>query len=271
MEGKASHLRARYGAETPLPGAWSETLDLLLAHRSVRAYLPEPLPAGALEAAIAAAQSASTSSNLQAWSVIAVEAAERRQLFAALSDNPHIAKAPLLLVWLADLARLRELSRLQGEAGEGLDYFEGFLLAAVDAALAAQNAAIALESMGLGCCYIGGMRNRPLDVAAALGLPDQVFALFGMAVGRPDPDRPAAVKPRLPQAAVLFRDRYQWGEAQQAAIAAYNERLRSFQRGQKMREQDWTAQATARVRDALALTGRDILKDVLHRFGFKLR
>jgi nitroreductase len=276
MTGKASRLQARYGADTALPGAWNETLDLLLAHRSVRAYLSDALPEGALpqgalEAAIAAAQSASTSSNLQAWSVIAVEAPERRQRFAVLSDNPHIAKAPLLLVWLADLARLRELSALQGQAGEGLDYFEAFLLAAVDAALAAQNAAIALEAQGLGCCYIGGMRNRPLEVAAELGLPQEVFALFGMAVGRPDPARPAAVKPRLPQEAILFRDRYQWDEAQRAAISAYNERLRVFQRGQKMREQDWTAQATARVRDARALTGRDILKDVLHRFGFKLR
>jgi nitroreductase len=266
-----SRFEARYGAEVPSAGAWNETLDLLLAHRSVRAYLPAPLPDGALEAAIAAAQSASTSSNLQVWSVIAVEDAGRKQRLAGFAGNQvHVARAPLLLVWLADLARLRQVSAGKGEAGEGLDYFEAFLLAAVDAALAAQNAALALESQGLGCCYIGGLRNKPQEVAVELGLPQQVFALFGMTVGWPDPARPAPVKPRLPQEAVLFREHYQWSDAQRAAIALYDERLRAFQQSHGMTEQDWTAQATRRVRDVKALTGREILRDFLHRAGFKL-
>jgi nitroreductase len=271
MTDQSSRFQARYGAPSPA-GAWNETLDLLLAHRSVRHYLPAPLPDGALTAAIAAAQSASTSSNLQVWSVIAVEDADRKARLSALAANQaHVAKAPLLLVWLADLKRLREISAQQGEKGEGLDYFEAFLLASVDAALAAQNAALALESLGLGCCYIGGLRNRAEDVAAELGLPQEVFALFGMTVGRPDPARSAQVKPRLPQDAVLFREQYQWGETQRAAIALYNERLRAFQRSQGMTEQDWTTQAAGRVRDEKALTGRHVLRDVLHKFGFKLR
>jgi nitroreductase len=272
MPDQFSRFQARYGGAVPPAGAWNETLDLLLAHRSVRHYLREPLPDGALTAAIAAAQSASTSSNLQVWSVIAIEDAAHQARLAALAANQaHVAKAPLLLVWLADLKRLREVSNLEGEAGEGLDYFEAFLLAAVDAALAAQNAALALESMDLGCCYIGGMRNRAEEVAAELGLPQDVFTLFGMTVGRPDPARPAPVKPRLPQAAVLFRGQYQWGEAQRAAIDLYNERLRAFQRAHGMTEQDWTAQAAKRVRDEKALTGRHVLRGVLHKFGFKLR
>ncbi len=265
-------LTARYGAQMPAPGVWNETLDLLLAHRSVRHYLPDALPDGALDAAIAAAQSASTSSNLQVWSVIAVaDTARKARLAGHAAGQAHVAKAPLLLVWLADLARLRSLSAQAGEPGEGLDYFEAFLLASVDAALAAQNAAIAFESLGLGCCYIGGLRNDAAAVAAELALPPDTFALFGMTVGVPDPARLAAVKPRLPPDAILFREQYQWSTAQQAAIAQYNERLRLFQRAQKMTEQDWTAQATGRVRDAKALTGRHVLRDFLNRAGFKLR
>lgn len=272
MSDPRSRFQARYGAALPPGGAWNETLDLLLAHRSVRSYLPAPLPDGALASAIAAAQSASTSSNLQVWSVIAVEDAARKARLASLAGNQaHVAKAPLLLVWLADLKRVREASFQEGEKGEGLDYFEAFLLAAVDAALAAQNAALALESQGLGCCYIGGLRNRAPEVAAELGLPQEVFALFGMTVGVPDLARPALVKPRLPQEAVLFREQYAWGDAQRAAIELYNQRLRAFQRSQGMTEQDWTAQAARRVRDEKALTGRHILRDVLHKFGFKLR
>ena len=65
---------ARYrDPEGPLVGEGNDVLAQLLAHRSVRAYLPDPLPEGTIETLVAAAQSASTSSNLQPWSVVAVE------------------------------------------------------------------------------------------------------------------------------------------------------------------------------------------------------
>ena len=64
MTGAADKFAKRYGAQVPPPGVWNDTLDLLLSHRSVRHYAADPLPPGALEAALAAAQSASTSSNL---------------------------------------------------------------------------------------------------------------------------------------------------------------------------------------------------------------
>lgn len=271
MDGRAAFF-ARYGDGAHAPHAWNETLDLLLAHRSVRRYLPDALPDGALESAIAAAQSASTSSNLQLWSVIAVADADRKARLAALAGSQaHVARAPLLLVWIADLARLRAISAREKEPGEGLDYFEAFLLAAVDAALAAQNAAIAFESQGLGCCYIGGLRNYSEGVAAELALPPETFTLFGMTVGVPDPARPVSVRPRLPQQAVLFREQYEKGAAQDAAIAAYNARLRVFQKAQGMPEQDWTAQAAKRMRDVPALTGRHVLREFLARAGFRLR
>ncbi len=268
----AGHFRQRYGAAVPPPGVWNGTLDLLLSHRSVRHYTDAPLPEGAVEAALAAAGSASTSSNLQLWSVIAVEDEGRRQrLSVHAAGQAHVAKAPLLLVWLVDLARLRRLGESLNAATEGLDYFEAFLLAVVDTALAAQNAMLAFESMGLGGCYIGGIRNDAPSVAAELGLPPEVFALFGMTVGVPDPARPAHVKPRLPREVMLMREQYSWTEEQRAAIAEYDRRMRAFQRAEGMKEQDWSAQMVRRVRDARALTGRHILRDFLNRIGFRLR
>jgi nitroreductase len=66
-------LAARYGAADISPlKSWNETIDLLLDHRSVRALTDQPLPDGTIETLIAAAQSASTSSNLKVWSVVAV-------------------------------------------------------------------------------------------------------------------------------------------------------------------------------------------------------
>ena len=57
---------------------WNDALDTMTSHRSVRSYRDEPLPPGTLELLIAAAQSAATTSNLQAWSVIAVEDPARK-------------------------------------------------------------------------------------------------------------------------------------------------------------------------------------------------
>lgn len=67
-------LHDRYGSDLfVLDCCWNETLTTLLAHRSVRTYRSDPLPSQTLELLVAAAQSAATSSNLQTWSVIAVE------------------------------------------------------------------------------------------------------------------------------------------------------------------------------------------------------
>jgi len=182
---------------------WSPTLDVLLSHRSVRAYTTEPVLAGILETLIAAAQSASSSSNLQAWSVVAVKDPDRKSRLAALAGNQrHIVEAPLFLVWLIDLNRLARLARARNEPSEGLEYLESFVMGAVDASLAAQNAVVALESLGLGAVYIGAVRNKPAQIAAELGLPPHVFALFGLCVGHRDPAKPAHVKPRRAAAVI---------------------------------------------------------------------
>lgn len=260
----------RYRDALDQPSEWNETLDTLLSHRSVRAYLPDPVPAGTVELLVAAAQSAASSSNLQPWSVIAVEDPARKARLATLAGGQRqILQAPLLLLWIVDHHRLARNGERLDTPASGLHFLESFLLGAVDTSLAAQNAVVALESIGLGSCYIGGIRNRPAEVAAELGLPRRTFALFGLTVGYPDPATPAAVKPRLPQEAVLFRERYDTDDSA-AAIAAYDRRLRSFQREQRMVERDWSEQASQRVRGAEALAGRDRLRATLNHLGFRL-
>ena len=96
------------------------------------------------------------------------------------------------------------------------------------------------------------MRNLPEQVAAELGLPPRVFAVFGMSVGVPDPAGETGVKPRLPRPVVLHREQYAGG-GREAEIARYNATVRGFQREQGMREQDWTQQSIDRVKDAAAL------------------
>lgn len=264
-------LALRYGADAPAEILWNDTIAGLLAHRTVRALLPDALPAALVPTLVAAAQSAASSSNLQAWSVVAVTDAGKRQQLAQLAGGQrHIEQAPLILLWVADLARASALAAAAGQPAEALDYMESYTLAAVDAALAAQNAVVAAESLGLGTVYIGGLRNDPQAVAELAGLPEKAVVLFGLVVGWPDPARPAAIKPRLPQSVVLHHETYE-AAGQGARIAAYDATARAFQRGQGQAEVGWSGLVLARCRDAAALNGRDRLKAVLRQLGFKLK
>lgn len=94
-------LQQRYGTQQDLAGPLPVTtlVETLLSHRSVRFYLPQSVPATAVELAISAAQSAPSSSNLQAWSVLTVEDDERKARINAVAGNQkQIEQAPLLLV-----------------------------------------------------------------------------------------------------------------------------------------------------------------------------
>jgi nitroreductase len=264
--------QARYGSRlaASLP-EWNDTLQTLLTHRSVRAYENQSLPDGTLETLIAAAQSAPSSSNLQTWSVVAVEDAERKARLSVLAGNQaHIRDAPLLLVWLADLARLEAVAARASVKPEGLHYLETLLVGVIDAALAAQNAVVALESLGLGSVYIGAIRNAPEQVAAELALPPHVLPVFGLCVGYADSTRPAQVKPRLPQSVVLHRERYD-AHVQAPGIALYDGILSEFQAQQGQSEAAWTDRSVERWRTRESLNGRDRLRDALASLGFELR
>ncbi len=269
-------LSIRYGTHAPnlqAPDAALPVLEQILNHRSVRNFLPDALPEGTLETLVAAAQSAATSSNLQAWSVVAVEAPERRaQLAELVGQQKHVRQAPLFLAWLADVSRIERLAQYQQQRAEGVQYLDTTLLAVIDAALAAQNAVLAAEALGLGTVYIGGLRNQPEAVAELLGTPAGVFPIFGLVVGRPDPAaRPAAIKPRLAQSAVLHRERYQVAQNLEDEIGDFDQRLGAFQAEQGMPASAWSQQVVTRLRDAAALHGRDQLSQSLQRAGLSLR
>jgi FMN reductase (NADPH) len=192
----------------------NSVLDSIHRHASCRRYKPDPLPASVIEAIIAAGQRASTSSNLQSYSVVAVTGtAKRTRLSELCSGQQHVAEAPVFLAFCADLSRLDRACRLRGYT-QDTSYVESFLVAAVDAAILAQNAALAAESLGLGICYIGSIRNDLPAVIALLELPRLVLPITGMTLGWPE--KAPKVKPRLPLRAVLHWEKYDTGGEDEA-------------------------------------------------------
>lgn len=260
--------RYRHVAPTTLPD--NAVLRQTLAHHSVRSYRADPLPEGTLEVGIAAASSGATSSNLQSWSVVAVEDAETRCRLAELSGGqPYIAQAPLFLAWIVDLSRLERITKREGHGAEALDYEESFLMATLDTGIAAQNAVVAFESLGLGTVYIGGLRNHPEEVASLLGLPARSVAIVGMCVGHPAEHNVGSIKPRLSQDIVLHRERYDHA-AEEGHLEVYNHRDSAYQDEQGLASRRWTHTVVKRVAEASGLGGRHLMRRVLNRLGFPL-
>lgn len=251
----------------------NSVIELIHQHGSVRHYKTDPIPADLIETIVAAGQRASTSSNLQMYSVVVTTAAEKRtQLMALSGDQAHIGQAPVFLTWCADLSRLERVCKLQGYPHDS-GQIENFLLATVDVSLVMQNAALAAESLGLGICYIGGIRNRPQAVIELLHLPRLVFPLCGMTLGWPE--QPPRIRPRLPLEAVLHWEQYQPDD--RAQLLAYDQAMleTGIYRGRQVsggeakppQEYGWLEHSALRV----SKPHRPELRQILLDAGFELK
>jgi nitroreductase len=259
----------RYGAAFSVT-VGNHVLALQLAHRSVRQFTEEHVTEEQVRALIAAAQSAPTSSNLQPWSVVVVRDPARKSRLAQLAAGQQfVDQAPVLLVWIADLARARRVAARNGAAVEATDYLETTLIGFIDAALAAQNAVVAAESLGLGSTFVGAMRNHPREVAAELELPRGCIAAFGLAVGVPDPTENAGIKPRLPQAAVVHHETYD-AVAADAPLSAYDEHLLAYYRRHGL-DGAWTERILTRLEGPGSMAGRHEMRKILEDLGLPSR
>lgn len=238
-----------------------------MSHRSIRAFVEEPLDDETLATIVRCGTSAATSSNIQATTVVRVRDPSTRSRIAEVAGGQrHIETAGAFLVWCADVRRAGVASAMRGvEMTTGMT--EQFIIATVDVALAAQNAVVAAESMGLGICYIGAVRNDPQVVADLLELPDHVYPVFGMCIGVPAQD--PEVKPRLPIEAVLKDEVYGSGPDDAEVIDRYDEVMRDYYRSRSggTKASSWSEEM-ARLLDG---ERRPHMRGFLAARGFELR
>jgi nitroreductase len=265
-------LQKRYGVEAiPAVGPWNDTIALLLDHRSVRGYKPDPVPAGALETLIAAAQSAATSSNMQWTSVVAITDPAKKKVLAEIAGNQkHIEQCPLYLCWVTDMSRNSAIGQAEKTELKVMPWLETFLVASVDVALAAQNAVVAAESIGLSTVYIGAMRNDPERVAKLLGLPPQCFVLFGLCVGYATEQAAGEVKPRMPQPMMLHHERYDASKAG-SLRQTHDKAMTEFSARNEMQAGTWTQRVLNRLGPMSSMNGRERLAAALAALGFTIK
>jgi FMN reductase (NADPH) len=223
----------------------NEVITTILNHRSIRHFKDEQLSDEQIKMIVACAQAASTSSFIQAYSIIGIKDKEKKRKLAEIAGNQeYVEENGHLFIFCADLRRHELIGEMEGkDVQASIESTEKFMVTLIDAGLAAQNAAIAAESMGLGICYIGGIRNNLEAVKEVLKTPDRVIPLFGMTVGYPVKINDQ--KPRLPIEHVYHEEEYEQDkELYLRQIQDYNQVISQYydQRTNGKRKDTWSAQ-----------------------------
>lgn len=239
-------------SKTDLPE--SETINALRNRRSIRKYAPGPVDDAHIDAILGAALRAPTSSNLHAYSVIVVRNPETKsQLAVPCGDQQHIVECPVFIAFCADLTRIESAFQRNGHNLENNNLEIG-LVSSIDASLVGMAAYVAAESLGIRGVMIGAMRNKPEEIADILGLPQRVYAVFGMCLGYPA-ETPKQ-KPRMPVTGVVHHERYD-ADAALAVIDPYDVELKNHYDsiGKKSHPHSWThdvdTKFSTRPRDGL--------------------
>lgn len=236
----------------------NNTIETILAHRSIRKFTDQPIPEATLSTLIDCARAASSSSNIQCVSIIRITDNNKREQLAEFAGGQgYVAQAAEFLVFCADFNRHHQI-----KPDALLGFTEQTLIGAVDSALMAQNCLLAAESLGLGGVYIGGLRNNPDKVCQLLNLPENVFPMFGLCLGYPDQN--PGLKPRLPADLVVHTDEYQ--PLDQEKLAEYDQTMRDYYvaRTKGKVDQSWSEQISA----TLSKEARPFMLQRLNEQGF---
>lgn len=183
------------------------TITGLQTHRSIRKYKDTPIDEVTLNTILESALRASSSGNMQMMSVIVTKDTTRKQkLWELHLEQDMILQAPVLLTFCADFHRMT-LWCEQSDAEPGYDNFYSFMKAVGDTFIAAQNAAIAAESLGLGICYMGTTLYSCTAIAEFLQCPKHVVPITTLVVGHPNES--PALRDRLPLSSIVHTETYQ--------------------------------------------------------------
>jgi nitroreductase len=181
--------------------------NAIFGHRSIRKYKNQPIPDKILEYILEAASRASTTGNMQVYSIVVSTGAEiKKQLWESHFKQEMVKEAPVVLTFCADFNRFVKWCKMR-DAQPGYDNFLSFMTAAIDALLAAQNAALAAEHKGLGICYLGTTTYMADKIIDILELPKYVVPITTLAVGYTNED--PGLTGRLPRRAIVHNEKYQ--------------------------------------------------------------
>ena len=211
--------------ETPVTAASNAVDHAIVSRRSIRGFLPEPVPLDTVRRILSVAARAPSGSNIQPWRVHVLTGEPLARLRAALTEAfmagepehaeydyyPTSWRSPYIerrretgwsLYQLVGVARGDfEAGRLQ--RARNYAFFDapvGMVFAIdrdlelgswLDFGMFLQNIMVAARGRGLDTCPQQSIANYPEIVSQALGIPDTQMIVCGMALGQADPSEPA--------------------------------------------------------------------------------
>ena len=196
----------------------NQVMDVLLKRRSVRVYEEREISPEVRAEILQATLRAPTAGNMMLYSILDVTDQSMKDRLAVTCDNqPFIARAPMVWIFLADYQRWYDYFHASGadelcaqrnltiQKPEEGDLF----LACCDALIAAQNAVIAAESLGIGSCYIGDIMERYETHREMLHLPQYVFPIGMLVFGYPtQQQKEQPYTPRFDEKFIVFENQY---------------------------------------------------------------
>lgn len=196
----------------------NSTIDLIHNRRSVRAYENREISDAVKDVILEAALRAPTAGNMMLYSIIEVSDREKKETLVKTCDNqPFIARAPLVLLFLADYQRWFDyfiasgVEKICEQKGSSLRTPEegDLFIACCDALIAAQTAVLAAESMGVGSCYIGDIMENYETHRELFDLPDYVFPIALICFGYPTKQQEQRkLTPRYAKEYIVCKNRY---------------------------------------------------------------
>lgn len=183
-------------------------IETMLAHHSVREFLDKPVPAEVLDQILKAACNGSTMGGMQLFSIIVTEDKEKMREMAPFHFNqPMATEAPLILTFCADFHRFDRYCECRGVATDTYNNAQAYHWAVTDALIAAQNACVAAESLGLGLCWLGTIFYNVPQFVEALHLPAHVVPVACIPMGYPK-NPTTQLTAKLPVESIVHRETY---------------------------------------------------------------
>jgi nitroreductase len=245
-----------------------DALQSQLEHRTIREFKPEPIPASIFEQLMAVARQTATSNGMQQYSIIRITDPEMKQAVADICHQKYVARAPELLIFIADQHRNAQIAKEKAGSTFYASDMDRFFQGVTDACLAAQNVVNAAERIGMGAMFLGSILNDAEKLCALLQLPELTFPVVGLGLGFPN--QSPQLKPRMGNAMRIFENTYQQFESYLSEVAAYDEEMQTYYdlRNANKRVDSFSDQVVTKLQ--AVIDKRQAIMAVAKKQGFKM-
>lgn len=245
------------------------TIKTQINHRTIREFKNEDIPENIFEQLIEVGRRTASSTGMQYASIIRVKDKSIREEIAKVCNQEYVARAPELLIFVADCYRNSQISKEKNYISENSNDMDKFFQAFTDSCITAQNIVNAAESLGLGTVYLGSILNDSEKICEILKLPQLTFPVVGLGIGYPSQN--PQLKPRMDMKMRLYEDSYSSINNYVEQLKDYDEEMKTYYdlRDANNRVDSFTDQVVTRMKNPNKK--RQGIVNVIAKQGFDLK